>query len=101
MRGGATLSKTQSTMIESSVKCRTIFVDRLLGESKNCLIHGPGILLMNARYWENFVLSIINIILIRTVVIIPYQEINLTYSIKIFLLLIMWWMKSYYMKIEK
>ena len=59
----------------------------------------PGILLINARYWETLMLSMINIILIRTVGIIAYQEINLTYSIKIFLLLIMWWMKSYYMRI--
>ena len=68
---------------------------------KLVLSTAPLIIMMNARSQDTLVLIKLNVSLLSTGGIIPYQEINLTGSRKIILLLIMRWMKFYYTKHKK
>ena len=89
-RGETALYKTCPTMSESAGKRRKRYVDFL--KSKSTALH---ILLMNVRSWGDFVLSTLNLGLLRTMEIIPYQGGKLTGRWKTTALSISCWMRFY------
>ena len=84
--GDAALSQTYSAMSESAGNIRKRYVDRPTGELKYVSYTAPGIHHMNVGSWENLVLSMLKVSLLRTMGSILYQEINLTGSKRIMLL---------------
>ena len=61
----------------------------------------PDVHQMNSRSWETLVLNMLKADLLRTAGKIPYQEINLTGTKRIMILLIVQWMKSFFMKMKR
>ena len=68
---------------------------------KTVLSTALGILMINARSWETFMISTLKVSLLRTAVIIPYQLKKLTGGKKITPLLTIWWMKCLTWKTKK
>ena len=88
-------------MGESSGKHRKKYVDRPSRESKICLIHGPGNSSDECKILGDFGAKFSKGNPTKYRGNNPVTSIFLTGNRKIIPLLIMWWMKSYYMKHKK
>ena len=91
-RGEAASSHTYSAMSDSAGKSRNIYLDHPMGESKICLIHGPGHSSDECKVLGAFGSKYVKSNIPRTTRTITYQERNSTYRKRIILLLIVQWL---------